>query len=614
MDDDFFSMTNVSLLEDTENSDTQAPSLEKSKNSKSLDKKKGNYSFSKPLKQQEQTVDHLKKENFDLRLKIYFMENRMQELSSSDINYVLKENKDLKGAIQKLGRELQENKRKCLKPSSIVCQPVFEHSEERSIAHEEAAYKSTSSTKPLQHSRSKKSTKPVFSQPSQGAHALGIVIDYSQENFDLKDRLKKLEQELKSQGAEKNSLIHENNTLIASIERKESRIKELLAMIYSFEAKSSDSRPEQINQPLSLKKLEKEVTQYKSAMDTVKKEAAQQEILCQSLKHLKEENKMLLVEVESREREIIDLEEEINKLLSFVEGKIDEDCDERSSLFKGSVQDQSLVALQRELENMRQSYEEDVKELEKHIVKTQYELQEKDKLHLDLISRLKQVCREAETTKRICREKHKKQMDELAIMVREKDVSMATLRGNYNAREDTMEREKELMKEEIKALKQQLRFVTRGWKTKEEQAFKSELKKKSEEKKQRVSYTVDKWKEKATRFENKYREQMVAYRALKHQWLSAHDQNEILSKLLHLNRKEIKTSKAEEMLQRLNYELQKDLEDKNRNINQLEVKLQKLEESRSCESALHKREHILPLSFFSLDSTDEYLELKKDSL
>ncbi|KAL9552692.1 hypothetical protein MBANPS3_003650 [Mucor bainieri] len=55
-------------------------------------------------------MDGLKKENFDLRLSLYFYEQRLNDMSSDSIDQALKENVSLKVTIQKLTQELKKYK------------------------------------------------------------------------------------------------------------------------------------------------------------------------------------------------------------------------------------------------------------------------------------------------------------------------------------------------------------------------------------------------------------------------------------------------------------------------------------------------------------------------
>ncbi|KAJ3350645.1 hypothetical protein GGF32_004760 [Allomyces javanicus] len=57
------------------------------------------------LKEQEQVLDRLRKENHDLRMKIYFMEERLQHLTPAHMNAAIAENIDLKIKLRQLAEE-----------------------------------------------------------------------------------------------------------------------------------------------------------------------------------------------------------------------------------------------------------------------------------------------------------------------------------------------------------------------------------------------------------------------------------------------------------------------------------------------------------------------------
>ncbi|KAI7873970.1 hypothetical protein K492DRAFT_138435, partial [Lichtheimia hyalospora FSU 10163] len=72
------------------------------------------------LKEQEKTIDILKKDNFGLKLKIYHLEKRLDELSPDQVDNALKENVDLKVNIQILTQELKKYKHMILELHSAM--------------------------------------------------------------------------------------------------------------------------------------------------------------------------------------------------------------------------------------------------------------------------------------------------------------------------------------------------------------------------------------------------------------------------------------------------------------------------------------------------------------
>ncbi|KAI9227976.1 MAG: spindle associated, partial [Piptocephalis tieghemiana] len=65
------------------------------------------------LKEQESVIDHLTKDNFNLKLKISFLEERLMDMSPENMEKVLKENVEFKVRLQMVNSEL-ESKNKLL--------------------------------------------------------------------------------------------------------------------------------------------------------------------------------------------------------------------------------------------------------------------------------------------------------------------------------------------------------------------------------------------------------------------------------------------------------------------------------------------------------------------
>jgi hypothetical protein len=65
-------------------------------------------------------IDQVKKENFSLKLKIFFLEERLAKLAPDHIDSALKENIELKVDFQTLQQELKKHKRMCLDLNKVV--------------------------------------------------------------------------------------------------------------------------------------------------------------------------------------------------------------------------------------------------------------------------------------------------------------------------------------------------------------------------------------------------------------------------------------------------------------------------------------------------------------
>ncbi|XP_049629750.1 CDK5 regulatory subunit-associated protein 2 [Suncus etruscus] len=72
------------------------------------------------MKDFENQITELKKENFNLKLRIYFLEERMQQEFDGPIEHICKTNIELKVEVESLKRELQEREKLLLKASKAV--------------------------------------------------------------------------------------------------------------------------------------------------------------------------------------------------------------------------------------------------------------------------------------------------------------------------------------------------------------------------------------------------------------------------------------------------------------------------------------------------------------
>ncbi|KAJ8519236.1 hypothetical protein ONZ45_g3793 [Pleurotus djamor] len=63
------------------------------------------------LRDQEKHIDHLKKENFDLKLRVHFYEDRLQQMAPEQVEAVIKQNISLKIEVQSRGIEIKKLKK-----------------------------------------------------------------------------------------------------------------------------------------------------------------------------------------------------------------------------------------------------------------------------------------------------------------------------------------------------------------------------------------------------------------------------------------------------------------------------------------------------------------------
>ncbi|KAA1114519.1 hypothetical protein PGT21_011974 [Puccinia graminis f. sp. tritici] len=72
------------------------------------------------LREQEKAIDEVKKDNFNLKLKIYFLEDRMAKLAPDQVDLALKENVEIKVEFQTVRQELKRYKRLLLEAERAI--------------------------------------------------------------------------------------------------------------------------------------------------------------------------------------------------------------------------------------------------------------------------------------------------------------------------------------------------------------------------------------------------------------------------------------------------------------------------------------------------------------
>jgi len=72
------------------------------------------------LKEQERVVDEIKKENFGLKMKVYFLEERLSKLGPDEMERALKENIEIKVQNQDLKNEIKEYKKLLLESDKAI--------------------------------------------------------------------------------------------------------------------------------------------------------------------------------------------------------------------------------------------------------------------------------------------------------------------------------------------------------------------------------------------------------------------------------------------------------------------------------------------------------------
>ncbi|KAG0917667.1 hypothetical protein G6F33_001263 [Rhizopus arrhizus] len=605
-------------------------------------------SFSVPLKHQENTVDILKKDNFDLRLKIYFLEIRLHDLSPTNLENALKEmilelnaaleivNKpcpkqhgmtqaekdELKAAVSEVEKYHEENDKLSKMVADISAENVRLRAALRSAKseHEETDIYRKYRQAQITIQEQQQQIQALKAKPKSNSPRL------YKDDYSLLNKIKELENELKGQRLENNAVMNE-------LEQKKKQIKDLQNEINEYNKNLHDTKQRLKDKMEECQSLCKESgTSVRSISD-------------ETVEQLKKENRLLVSELQSREQEIAALEDEVIKLLSYCEGNgandpIDnQEQDERVMSLEAMVQerDEKISMLNDDLKNIDKTHYEDIEALEEHISKLQQKIEENNKNKKDLMIELKESLEKADQVQKECEDKLNKQFNELAVAIREREVRIATLEGEHEAIIDTMQREKELLQEEIEELSQKLELVLQEMEEKEYciQELKAMTDQKNsndsemldlKEQLQKLSQNDEHWKEKVFALEYRLKDQLAAYRSLKHKWTTTSEKNEKLNKLLVQSRKDaesnLKPNKAEQILQRLSYELRQELEDKSRECDQAKIRLtefqilynEQVEMNRDLAKQLQRRENMLSHSLSTFDTLKEHKEFMENIL
>lgn len=111
--------------------------------------------------------------------------------------------------------------------------------------------------------------------------------------------------------------------------------------------------------------------------------------------------------------------------------------------------EEEVDILKKELKTVTEAHDEDIEAFEEHMTKAQAEFNEQKQVNQELVEEL-------ENTKKYCQDDLTKQYNDMIVSIRERDVRLASLQGNFEQKTDTMQRERDLLIEEIGELKDKL--------------------------------------------------------------------------------------------------------------------------------------------------------------
>lgn len=223
--------------------------------------------------------------------------------------------------------------------------------------------------------------------------------------------------------------------------------------------------------------------------------------------------------------------------------------EEKLMIMEEAIQEreEEIDILKKELKTVAEAHDEDIEAFEEHMVKAQTEINNQKQLNQEIVEEL-------ENTKKYCQDDLTKQYNDMIVSIRERDVRIASLEGNFEQKTDTMQRERDLLVEEIGELKDRLHEVYDELHRHEETIMdmRSMMKNKEEPSFMGSNNSQESIFQKRTKeLENKYdtiRQELgytheenknlqIGYRDLKQRFLSIKSKNDLLNKLLDQHKK-----------------------------------------------------------------------------
>ncbi|KAL7334407.1 hypothetical protein PS15p_200040 [Mucor circinelloides] len=672
--DDEMSTTNVSLIDDVHTSrpfmaspssiSSKKPTTEREHVTESPTLKPKDYlrNGSLALKHQENTMDGLKKENFDLRLSLYFYEQRLNDMSSDSIDQALKENVSLKVTIQKLTQELKKYKniilelnqgldilknQPCTKQHGMTEQEREEfervkldadqiHDENDNLSRLLAEVTSenvrlrstirsrnTSSTTDISSSNnSASSSSEDYQELSRKYRQAKLKIEEQQRIIQQSNRYNNTSNNSQTDEHSLKAMLSERDTVIA----KNTKINRQLENELQLEKERNNSMALEVQEKKKqIHSLKLELDQYNRNLHETKQQLRNKAIECDQLleenedlrvnnenmgtlidnyRRLEDENDELANEIQDREQEIEALEAEVVKLLSHLEKKENERGRDTQESDERILQlEEEIDMLKNELKSVNESHDNDIEAFEDHVSKTQDEIKKKDQ-------EIKSVLLELEESKRECEELLEKQYNELIVTIRDREVRMATLEGNFEQKTDTMQREKELMHEEMEELQGRVREL-------EDQLQQNHNVPQDNEYQQALEAKLKETKREQRKASEQLVKQTEQVRLLKQKLISSTQKNALLNSLLDQNKKSEHNDRADKytVLSKLNHELRQELEDRDRHLDLEKKRCQEQDEIiHQLKKQLERRETMLTNSLLARDTLKEQGEFMENIL
>ncbi|KAI9481510.1 MAG: microtubule associated-domain-containing protein [Benjaminiella poitrasii] len=684
--DDVMSMTNVSLMDEEHsarilNTSPLPSSNSKGQKSDQLEAAIKSKDYAKlgsmALKHQESTLDGLKKENFDLRLSLYFYEQRLNDMSPDNIDKAIKENINLKVTIQRLTAELKKyktmildlnqaveilQKKQCKKPHGMTPEEkeefdkikaeAEEYREENDKLSKIVAELSAENHKLRSTMRSRNASTSTTTTSTTSTPAMYNTERNNEcQNEEHSDLYRKLRQaKLKEEEQQRiikqlstSSNRHHHNedreTLIVNkqleneLQKRESQIHHLADELDEYSKTLHDTEQQLQEKTIQCEELLQENDELRLNDENTSE-------LYERISELEDSNIRLTNELQNREHETATLEAEVEKLLSYLEEKGGENGVNVEDL-KSQIVDLKEVINEKEdeIDALKDQIESITSEYESNVQVFEEELAKKDQENKELMTELEEWMDNSKNAEKELEEALEKQYNELSVTIRDREVRMATLEGDIEAQTDTMQREKKLLKEEMEELRDKLHTIYNQLKEKELHIADLTvlLNDKKESDKLQEAIQTEKlaednqlWQEKVKSLEaklkeyyNKLNNQSHEYQELQHKLTRAIQRNDILTAFVEDMRRDIhdKNNNTPEdsdelaSMSNLNDELKKELETEKKKNKDFETLYQEqVKENETLKKQLERRETMLTNSLLVRDTLKEQGQLMENIL
>ncbi|CAO3620578.1 unnamed protein product [Cunninghamella blakesleeana] len=545
------------------------------------------------VKEQEKTIDILKKENFGLKMKIYYLEKKLDELSPDQNDNAIRENIDLKVNIQTLSQELKKYKKMILELNHAIS---YLQQQPRGMSEEEE----------LEYQNALASADAYKTENEQ---LKKLISDQRMENARLRVQIQQQGDDVWTNTSHK-SINSNNNSSNTSAKYKE---VEVYRNKYIQAKQTIQEQNEVILRLRPLIKKSSDINQYKNIQNELEL----------NLSNLTQEKTDLAAQLNQKIKELEEKEQEIEKL---------------SQLFHNSKQDLNDKCLNYEaLEEKYHQLKVEYKNLHENDNRLQLELEQREHEMMLLEEETIKVVNHAESLEKeknnhqIDMHHHHKTMEEMKQQyehdlqllevkfqqveqsIRERDVRIASLEGNFEAQQGQMEREKQLYQEEIKDLEEQIKQLQQP-----NEDVKLEIKQ-LQKRLQEADHRLKRDRKVANQALHDY---MNSQKSLSQKLEAISKRNELLTSLLNQYQHKPNINSKTRLLAQLNQELHHELEERDKLLEkeilraqQLdELYAQSLEELKKKDQQLIRRDNMMTKTLERIESDKERKEVLENIL